>query len=144
MWPLGIDAHVIRLVALREHHNGPSSGWMSGKSNMFLVFLLRACTTDIDIQESEIAQCRQVFVQLSYITKTSLLSGIRSVLFVDDIVVTCWSRWMSREEYMDSIATRMKPGTLYHEISKIAFQVWDGTLEGLECVEYPQGACTYC
>eukprot|EP00041_Stephanoeca_diplocostata_P015190 m.288258 g.288258 ORF g.288258 m.288258 type:complete len:379 (+) comp19959_c0_seq2:107-1243(+) len=56
----GIDAEVVELVAFREFHAGKQSGWMSGKTNVFLVFLLRAKSTDICIQEAEIADCKWI------------------------------------------------------------------------------------
>merc|ERR1712091_276535 len=32
----GVDAEIVQLVAFREFHRGPQSGWMSGKTNIFM------------------------------------------------------------------------------------------------------------
>eukprot|EP00040_Diaphanoeca_grandis_P024740 m.136355 g.136355 ORF g.136355 m.136355 type:complete len:372 (+) comp29844_c1_seq1:131-1246(+) len=56
----GIDAEIVSFVCMRETHSGASSGWMSGKTNVFLVFLLRPTTSEILTQQSEIAMAKWV------------------------------------------------------------------------------------
>jgi len=53
----GIDAEVVSLVGFREAHAPTSANWMSGTTNIFMVFLLRPKSTEIAIQEREIAKC---------------------------------------------------------------------------------------
>ena len=49
-------------VHLCSHHTftlcTPLQNWMSGKTNIFMVFLLKPKSTEIVIQEREIAKCR--------------------------------------------------------------------------------------
>ena len=56
----GIHAEVTSLVAIREGHNSSGGAMMSGKTNLFFVFVLRPTTSIIKRQESEIAKCRLI------------------------------------------------------------------------------------
>ena len=54
----GIDAEVIQLVSFREAHTPQNSTWQSGKTNIFMVFLLKPTSSVISKQDSEIAACK--------------------------------------------------------------------------------------
>ena len=68
----GIDAEVVSLVGFREAHAPTSANWMSGTTNIFMVFLLRPKSTEIAIQEREIAKCEYVVLLLG--------CGVRAVV----------------------------------------------------------------
>ena len=101
----GIDAEVVGLVGVREAHTGPDRGWMSGKTNIFFVFLLRPTTTEIAMQESEIADCK----------------------------------WMEFAAYEQNMTKKMVPGSLYHELSVLALEAFDGKVEGFAARPFDLG-----
>lgn len=66
----GVEAEVVSLLALRETHHAPGGGWMSGKTNVFMVFLLKPTSTEIKLDGGEIAQCQWMDYD-EYLAKTS-------------------------------------------------------------------------
>jgi 8-oxo-dGTP pyrophosphatase MutT (NUDIX family) len=54
----GIDAEVVALIAFREAHMPKNSTWQSGKTNIFMTYLLRPKTETINHCEREIAACK--------------------------------------------------------------------------------------
>ena len=54
----GIDAEVVALVPFREAHTPENSTWQSGKTNIFMTYLLRPTSETIKHCEREIADCK--------------------------------------------------------------------------------------
>ena len=92
----GIQSEVLQLVTFREAHFGEGSTWQSGKTNIFLLFLLRPTSLEIQAQEEEIEDCK----------------------------------WIDLAEYWPKCEQRMKPGTLYHTMLRLACDAHEGKTSG--------------